>query len=347
MSSTILEPVPPGSIDRLGLSSCTATRDGTPRVGTIWLPRSFAAATPVHFHPLGGNLFLGLFDGYWHTAAPSLTDAGHYVSHTEVPGPVAALIDAQVGTISPVTGQDSYALSVSARPGLKLVSASSSFTQLATLCTTDTLPVLGFWTTTVDNQLQSRGEFVVPTITADGQDVLFDAGVYIDKPWIYLWGRGLEDGRVYTARHNISLLGTDRWLYQTADGWVDVSALFDADNPRPATPVSGLSTEGPMSTVVLNGNTYVTTVATDGDDKVGQIWASKSMADPWRKVTETVIDTGATWTGNGLMLQPQVPPNDTEVGATAAVPWVKTTYDDTEDNEALTVSWGIFAVPRL
>lgn len=333
MGSTILDPVPPGSIDRFGLSIVTATRDGiNARMGTIYEPARFAAAIPVHFHPLGGSRYLGLFDGYWNAATPSTTTAGRYTAHTEVDVPAAAVIDAATGQISVPGGMVSFGLPI----GLPMTAAASSTNFVMTLHTGSGRAELAHWTINRDGSLQQLGAYSIPDITADGQAVCFDRGVYFNGPWIYLWGHGLTDHRVYTARQYISKLGSP-WLVQTDDGWSTTGATPVGDS---------VTTVGPMSTVVHRGITLVTTVDTVGSNKVGVIWSTRSMTGPWIQRFLVTIDSTAAWLGGGLMLQPQVAPNPESVptDAAAGIPWVRTTHAGSAGNEALVVSWGLYAV---
>lgn len=333
MGSTVLDPLPAGSIDRFGLSVATATRSGIARVGTVYDPVRFAAGVPVHFHPLGGPNFLGLFDGYWIAATPSTSTPGHYSAKTVVARPAAVIVNAATGQLSVPPGLSSFTLPVSAYTSLRLNSAASSTNFVMTLCTGDSRAVLSHWNVTPDGQLERRGEYVIPDIVADAQTVRFDRGVYFDRPWIYLWGAGLTDRRIYTARQYQSKLGAP-WLYQTDTGW----------SATGATPSTTVTTLGPMSTVMWRRTALITTVATVGSNKVGQIWSTASASDPWVKRQETVIDTTAAWTGNGLMLQPQVAVNPAAVSpdAIGSIPFVRTS----SSAQSLLVSWDLYPVPQ-
>lgn len=335
MGSTVLEPVPTGSIDRFGLSTATTTRNGLARVGTVYDPARFAAAIPVHFHPLGGTKFLGLFDGYWKDATVSTTTPGRHTAKTAVDAPAAAVIDAATGQLSVPTGVPSFTLPVSG--ALALTSAASSTNFVMTLSTGSGKALLHHWSISRDGSLLLMGEYSIPDIQTDSQTVRFDRGVYFDQPWIYLWGVGLADNRIYTARQYVSKLNRP-WLYQTDHGW----------SPTGATPVLAATTVGPMSTVLWRGTTLVSTVATVGSDKVGQIWSTRTMTDPWILRHEAVIAPTTSWLGAGLMLQPQVIANPAAVADSAigSIPWVSTAYVGTAGNEALGVSWGLFPVPQ-
>lgn len=336
MSSTVLDPLPVGSIDRFGLSVATATRDGTARKGTVYEPARFAAGVPVHFHPLGGSNFLGLYDGYWSAGTPSTTAAGRYTAKTAVARPAAIVVNAATGQLSVPSSLATFTLPISNYSSLRLNSAASSTNFVMTLCTGDSRAVLTHWNVTRDAHLERLGEYVIPDIVADGQTVRFDRGVYFDQPWIYVWGAGLTDHRIYTARQYLSKLGQP-WLYQTDSGW----------SLTGATPSTTVTTLGPMSTVLWRKVTLITTVATSGSNKVGQIWSTASASDPWIKRAEVVIDTTAAWTGNGLMLQPQVAVNPAIVdpAAIGSIPLLRTAHLGSAGNESLVVSWDLYAVP--
>ncbi len=312
----------------------TTTRDGiTARKGTCYEPQRFAAAVPVHFHPLGGTRFLGLFDGYWGDATPSTALAGHYTAKTVVDKPAAVVIDAATGQVSVPPGLLDFSLPGTVE-GQRLLAAASSSTFVLTLTEVSGQVFLHHWNIDRDGYLGSLGVYAFHDIvTADAQQARLDRGVYFDGIFVYLWGSGLTDNRIYTARQYVSKLG-DPWFYQTDEGW----------SPNGATAVGGgVTTLGPMSTMVVRGTSLVTTVAVDGPNQVGVIWATRTMTDPWTKLFQATIDTTTAWTGNGLMLQPQVRVNPAAMPpeAATAIPWVRTA----RASDALTVSWGLFPVP--
>jgi hypothetical protein len=340
------EPVPPGSLDRFGLSITTASRDpDDPRAGAIYHPTLFAAATPIYFHPMGGSRYLGLFDGYWTAATASRAEAGIYSAHTAVVAPAAAIIDASTGALSRLAGLDGFTML--GEDGAQLISAVGQSRVLYVLVDSGT-PQITVWRLDPNDQLVFMRTVACPV----SGPVTYDRGLYLDGPYLYLWGSDDTTHEVYTARVFTSRLGVDDWSYQTSAGWTNQpllagdGAVLTTAAAR-ATPVAGLHTQGPMSTVVFRGRTYASVTANHDGSYWGQIWCSRTMSEPWTMLKEHVIAATADWLGNNLMLQPQVGLNATALpdGAVAAIPYVLTYAEDTENGEGLRVFWDLLSIP--
>lgn len=339
MGSTVIPVTPTGSLDRFGLSIATAARSAAdPRAGAIYHPADFAAAVPVHFHPLGGSRYLGLFDRYWSAGTPASGAAGRYSAHTTVNAPAAAVVDAALGTAAVVTGAPGYALGfrLPTWSTARLVGAASASRFVYLLLSTNLGAVLSIWRLDPDDRFVAVAQVPIADLAVTGGVVRFDKGVYLDGPHLYLWGADTVTHAVYTARAFASTVAAEVvWDYQGDTGW----------HSSGATPVTGLSSVGPMSTVVFRSRTYLTTVALTGGTYVGQVWASHSMADPWTLVSSQVINASADWLGNGLMLQPQVTVNYAALptGARAAIP-MTWTQASSVGGAGLDVRWDLLAI---
>lgn len=339
MSSSAIDAVPTGALDRWGLTVTTSTRNGfDPRVGGMYDPLRMAAAVPVHFHAVNGPNYLALLNGYWNAATPSGVTPGHYTAHSAVIGPAAVMINASTGDIATPLGLSSYALPTSS-PAATLVDAASSATFLFALLVPASGPViLAHFRLTPDGQVVAQREYPIATVLADsGKTVVFDRGVFVDGPWVYLWGSD-SDGLVYSSRALLGRLG-GAWQMQSNDGWTDRVQ----DNGRVhLTPVGGLVSQGPVSTLVFRGRTYVGVVINGS----GEVWVSRSMSEPWTRLRSVPTVTGVLQ--GGLSLQPQInaSPDQMPADVITAVPMVHTTLDTSGGTAALLVSWDLLSIPR-
>lgn len=340
MGSTVLPVTPPGSLDRWGLSIATATRTAAdPRAGAIYHPADFAAAVPVYCHPMGGARYLMLCDRYWTNATPATGAAGRYSTHTAVNAVSAAVVDAALGSAAPARGCPGYALDfrLPTWTTARLVNAASVARFCYLLLDTDTGPVLAIWRLDPDDAFVVVNQVRLPDLVTEDATVRWNRGVYVDGPYLYLWGSDTVTHAVYTARVFTSKVGIAAFDYQSDTGW----------HPDGATPVvGGLTTLGPCSTVVFRKRTYLTTVALVGSDYVGRVWSSKTMTQPWALLAEHTINAAGAWLGNGLMLQPQVNVNYAEMppDAAAALPmtWTRAAADG---GAGLDVCWDLLPIP--
>lgn len=345
MGTVTIDQVPAGSIDRDGLSVVTATSDAdVARSGAAYNPATFAAGIPIYFHPLGGSSFLGFFDGYWTAATPVKADAGMYSAHTAVVAPAVAVIDGSSGALSQLPGQSDFAL----LPAGRLISVASASRAVYTMAEVDSVTSILVWRLDPTNALVNTKTIAVPV----SGDTTYNRGLYVNGPYLYLWGSDSTTHDVYTARVLYARLGLDDWSYQTDTGWTNQPILNDdgtvnQTSAQRSTPVTGLSTQGPMSTVVFQNRTFVTVVLSGGGNYTAAIYTSRNLNDPWVQVKTHVIAPTADWLGNNAMLQPQVTVNNGSVpgGGVTAIPYVLTWSTEDSGNEGLMVFWDLLSIP--
>jgi hypothetical protein len=341
-------------VDVDGISIITATRSITDaHRGMIYSPATLAAVTPVHLHPLTPGRYLMTFSRRWHTATSAAGDPGAYSDYTEDTSPGWAIVEGsgvcRIPGVTPV---------IPGPAGRTLTAACSRANEYIYLLSTfgsDAL-IQHLRYSVERDQMTEMAQETIPSVTIDGQTVVFDRGIYMDGPRLTVIGAGLTDHKIYLAHKHWGRVGSNRvsargglavgndlddprWRYRTATGWsIDPAEL----SPLP------LTTVGPVSTAQWQDRLYLSTVEADGDDRFARVWASRRGA-AWSAASDP-IPLGSvsddTYLGGTLQFQQHLSanPDRTPIGGGAGIPFVIAVrlVDDTD--ESTVVSWGLWLV---
>lgn len=368
MSRTGAVQVPANSIDANAVSIVTAARTvADPRAGTVYHPDTFAAAQFIHFHPLTEHQYIGLFSRRWHTATVATGDPGAYSAHTEDTTPGWAVINVPTGHRDQLG--DDFTIPIRAtvdeRVLVSAVSRSSDFLYTLQSITVDTT-VSGLvshwrWNPSM-NAVVPMGEEPVPSAVRDGQDVIFDKGLWYLTPNLVVFGTSSVDHAVYMARKSWARIGTNkpitskldatvprstdpRWEYFTGTGW-----SFDSSEVGPLATAEGLLTsEGPVSTAFYRDRTVMSTVFTETDmRRTGRIWVSRS-GKTWTRAGTLPLGSATSYLGGTVEFQQMIPPsitNQVMLDNPGAIPYLISTKNTVGANSRLDNDWDLWPLPR-
>lgn len=368
MSRTGAVQVPSNSVDSDGVSIVTAARSvDDPRAGAVYRPDIFAAAQFIHFHPLTGNQYIGLFSRRWHTATVATGDPGAYSAHTEDTTPGWTVINVPTGHRDQLG--DDFSIPVRAtvddRILVSAVSRSSDYLYTLSSVTVGAI-VSGLvahwrWNPSL-NSVVPVAEETVPSAVRDGQDVIFDKGLWYLTPNLVVFGTSSVDHEVFMARKSWARIGTNRpinkldalvprstdprWEYFTGTGW-----SFDSAEVGPVATAEGvLTTEGPVSTAFYRDRTCMSTVFIETDmRRTGRIWVSRS-GKPWTRVGEVALGNAGSYLDGTVEFQQQIPPLITHpvmLDNPGAIPYLVSTKNSSGGNVRLDNDWNLWPLPRV
>lgn len=295
MASTAAPPVSSDSIDSIGLSLATASRDPDyPHRGTAYTGLLNDSA-PVWFHPLNTGKYLMLMSK---TKVVSSSVTQPIVVNTE---PSWAFIDPSTGS---QTGLGAIPSQLSTG-GLTLTSAASRGDYLFLLSQTSdkTAALIQHIRVTNSGALELLGEEWVPGALG--------LGLYIEGNYLWVFGADVMKN-LAVARRNWGRIGaatnTDpqmNWLFRSEKGWSsDVADIATIDGELPA--------DGPVSVAKLGIKYYMMAANNRLPDHpwVAAGYVSRYLDRDWVRDSSRDVDLGKTddlYQGGTVRLQPQLP----------------------------------------
>jgi hypothetical protein len=325
--STTVNHVPEDSTDVAGLSRLLTTRSiAHPEQGNVYDPMNFAAITPVHVHSTRPGRYLVLFSRRVHTAIISGTDPGSYTAYNVDSSPGWVMVD--VNGSRKMASSESYLIP---GPAGRVLTAACSRANtylyaLSSLGASGSIIQHFRWSEDQDIMVPVAEE-ILPVITLSGEQVRFDAGVYLYGDDIVVVGRGLTTNSLYLARKGWGRIGITTegyqgnrneatriddpsWRYATVNGWsADPSELA----PLP------VASAGPVSVVVRDDRLIVAIVKADGTTRTAEVWYSRHVSPTWHKMSFTAPlgVEGVSYLGGTLQMQPELIANTSGVAITA------------------------------
>lgn len=351
----------PDAIDLGGISVATsARRANDPRYGTAYDVATFAAAVPVHFHPLAPNRCLMLCSTRWHTATTGPGTPGAFSSYTADTTPGWRDLQLPSGNSHPMMG----GYGIPGSDGILTGAASRGNAYLFTLYSTSEGGVVShWWYNTTVSSIGAVAEEVVPSPGT----VVFDRGLWLQENYLVVFGHDTETHALHMARKPWGRVGATsiprsqtgtpedpRWTYWTGIGW-----SLDTDEIAPVLDASGNEMEaiGPVSVAAFRDRTYMATVAEETisltDDRVSHIWVQRAGAG-WNLTGTVALGSTVTgsYMGDTVRFQPQMQPMPThavmvDTANATGIPYVYSTRSVGEGVTSLVNTWGLWPVPRV
>jgi hypothetical protein len=360
MASSPLAQIDASSIDQAGISVVTTTKSATnSRFGSIYDPTILAAGVPVHVHPMtNGTQFLVAFAQRWTAATASQTQPGFYSAYTIDPTPTWFLTDQTGARTSlgntPAVPVVTPATSLTLRDG---TGKAPDYLYLLHTATTGGVSngLLQHFRVTSQGGVSAVNEEVIPNLASPA--VTFDKGVDYNTTNITVYGTDAS-GNVYMARKPSGAVGASSttdpktnlttslgWQYFTGTGW--------SAKPTDAAPVSGLTSNGPVSVATYGNYRYISTVQASGPVMSAQVFSRYLGAKPGWQAQGSSVALGSTadgsYLGGTLQLQPLLLASASTVNSPAsatAIPAVASIKSRVSSQDTLAVTWSALQIPR-
>jgi len=343
------------TLDIAGITISTATPTvENSRAGMIYDPVVLAAAVPVWFHSTRRkNTYLMLAAQRWYDATPDGGTPGGYTAYSVDTTPSWFLIDGPSGTRHTIPGYpvhppiratvDSVVLSgaVSRPPGYLYM------LHKAVIGGTDQA-VLQYAYASMSDSLEVCAEEVLPTVEVDGETIVFGQGIEYATPYLHIYGTD-SSGRLYRIRKSWGEVGVNkpnpnRHIGPNAPrGWEYYAGWGYSYDSTELAPLSGPTSDGPVSFALYRNATLMSTVKKDGDDYTAQMWVSKA-GRPWVAQKASIpLGSGDAYVGAGLRLMPLLGAESSTVGAAdAGVVYLVTTYAEESGVSRLLNTWDVW-----
>jgi hypothetical protein len=364
VASTTTAQVPPGSLDTAGISITTATPSGSnPRAGTIYNPITLSAAQPVWFHPMFDGRYLMINSRTWNAATPA-GGIGYYSGYTESVVPSWVIVDGASGATASVPNypvipfknlvtQATVTAATSRHPGYL-------FLLHSVMISGQSQAILQIMSIATSGAVTLTQEEILPTVALDSETVLFDRGLQYADPYMIVYGSD-SSGTVYTIRKPWAKIGINTqlnpttqthgapgatevaWSYYTGVGYSPDSTQLA---PLTSADATSLTTQGPISTAMINNQLLITTVADNAGTYTGQVWSSRKGRPITPLVSGIALGSSSagTYLGGGLQLQPTLSAVTVPSGASAAIPYVVSRKLTADGSDSLANVWGTFPV---
>lgn len=370
-----------------------------PRLGNTYNAATWAAAHPIWFHPMYDGQLLEVVSRLWTDAAPIGGTPGAYSAFTESTTPSWCILDGPTGRRTavpnpmatiPTIPLNTTATSVTVVAAVSRPPAALHLLYSATVSGQDTailqrigvnpngsaavtheevLPVLGkrsdngeyavlpfTFDAPIDTTAPSFTPTAIPTAT---NTVIFNRGVQIETPFIYVYG-GDSAGNVYRIRKTWGKVGINRQFRATPQihsglagtqvGWEYFTGTGYSPDPAGLAHIPDLLSVGPLSFASFRNRTFLSTVTATGTARFGRVWTS-TAGRPWIQ-TGAPVPLGDTATGTyldgGIQFQPLLgaSPSASAMTSTvlAGIPYVVTTKISAGGGDALNTAWYIWPV---
>lgn len=355
----------PDAIDLGGVSVATsARRADDPRYGTAYDTTAFAAAVPVHFHPLAPNRCLMLCSTRWHTVTTGPDTPGAFSSYTADTTPGWRDLQLPSGHSVPMMGGYGIPIRGNYGPAVLTGAVSRGNAYLFTLYSTSGGGVVSHWW--YNTTLSSIGAVAEESVPTQGT-VVFDRGLWLQDTHLVVFGHDTDTRYLHMARKPWGRIGVEstprsltgtpedpRWEYWTGTGWSlnpeEIAPVLNADGTE-------IESIGPVSMAAYRDRTYMATTAEETisltDDRVSHIWVQRAGAG-WELAGTVALGSTVTgsYMGDTVRFQTQMQPVFShpvmiDNANATGIPYVYSTRSVGDGVTSLVNTWGLWPVPRV